>query len=227
MIIRHREMIEIGYSSGMEGVSIVTTCYNELENLELLISAIREVMSGFDLRHEIIVVDDSSPDGSYEVARKLADVAIQKKREGQTKGLMTGIMAAMYSTIITIDSDLENEPRHIPKLLEALKDYDVVVASRDRIPRVSERLFSWYYEGKLGVRDILSNFRAFEKRVAESIILKSGETYGAEFLIMAKAGGYRLGQIDVRRIRRARPRLGNNLTANLKIFVAFFRCLLL
>jgi len=62
-----------------EGISVVTTCYNERENLRELIPAIRSVLAG--VPHEIIVVDDSSPDGSYEVAAELADVAVRKKRE--------------------------------------------------------------------------------------------------------------------------------------------------
>jgi dolichol-phosphate mannosyltransferase len=69
-----------------EGISVVTTTWNEQENLEELICRIRATLKG--IHHEVIVIDDSSTDGTLEVAKKLADVAVSKPREGQTKGLL-------------------------------------------------------------------------------------------------------------------------------------------
>ena len=60
--------------------------------------------------HEIIVVDDDSPDGTIQAANRLADIAITKKREGQSKGLLYGMRLAKYPVIVTIDADLENDP---------------------------------------------------------------------------------------------------------------------
>jgi len=90
------------------GVSIVTTTWNERENIEKLISSIRSVLQC--LEHEIIVVDDNSPDGTIQIANRLADVAVTKTREGQSKGLLYGMKMAKYPIIITIDADLENDP---------------------------------------------------------------------------------------------------------------------
>ena len=87
------------------GVSIVTTTWNERENIGKLISATRNALQQFP--HEIIVVDDDSPDGTIEVANRLADVAVTKKREGQSKGLLYGMHLAKYPVIVTIDADLE------------------------------------------------------------------------------------------------------------------------
>jgi cellulose synthase/poly-beta-1,6-N-acetylglucosamine synthase-like glycosyltransferase len=71
------------------GVSVVTTCYNERENIQKLIPDIRQVLAG--ISHEIIVVDDSSSDCTIDVARQLADVAVSKKREGRTCGVTKGM----------------------------------------------------------------------------------------------------------------------------------------
>lgn len=65
------------------GVSVVTTTWNERENIEKLVSTIRCALQ--NLPHEIIIVDDNSPDGTIHIAKLLADVAITKPREGQTK----------------------------------------------------------------------------------------------------------------------------------------------
>jgi len=203
------------------GVSIITSTYNERENIAKLISGIRRVMEGTE--HEIIVVDDTSPDGTVEVARPLADLAIAKTREGQTKALITGIRAARFQTIVTIDADLENDPAQIPRLINELQGFDIVVASRDRLPRFSERIFVFVIGKRFGVHDVLSNFRAFRKAVVESIQFGGVETYGAEFLIRSSRAGYRIGEVCVELKRRKKPRLGNTITANVKILLALVK----
>src|SRR5512133_3293390 len=105
-----------------QGVSVVTTSWNECENIEELIRRIRATLK--NLPHEIIVIDDNSTDGTLDEAKRYADVAIGKRREGQTKGLLFGAKQASFPIIVTIDSDLENSPELIPALLEKLNAYD-------------------------------------------------------------------------------------------------------
>ena len=62
------------------GISVVTTTWNERENIKNLILSVRTELKG--VPHEIIVVDDNSPDGTIHVAKRYADVAVTKKREG-------------------------------------------------------------------------------------------------------------------------------------------------
>jgi len=206
------------------GISVVTSCFNERDNLKQLIPAIRKVLA--QRAHEIIVVDDSSSDGTIEVARQLADLAVSKEREGQTLGLARGMELAKYNTIITIDSDLENDPEWIPHLASKLSESEIVVASRSRLPRISERIFSKCYRRQLGVHDILSNYRAYRKSIITSITQVRGETFGAEFLIRAHEHGYRISEIVVEPSpRREKPGIGNTITANLRILVALLRAL--
>lgn len=100
----------------LNSASIVTTTWNERENIEKLIPTVRNALQ--QIPHEIIVVDDNSPDGTLQTAKCPADVAVIKTREGQTKGLLHGMKLAKHSIIITIDADLENDPEHIPKLIQ-------------------------------------------------------------------------------------------------------------
>jgi len=97
------------------GASVVTTTWNERANIEKLIPTIRNTLQ--QIPHEIIVVDDNSSDGTIQIASRLADIAVTKTREGQTKGLLYGMQLAKYPTIITIDADLENDPTHVPNLI--------------------------------------------------------------------------------------------------------------
>jgi len=59
---------------------------------------------------------------------------VTKKRAGQTTGLLDGMRLAKYPVIITIDADLENNPEHIPELMQQIDEFDIVVASRTKLP---------------------------------------------------------------------------------------------
>lgn len=206
------------------GVSVVTTTWNESENIEKLVLLVRTVLWNYP--HEVIVVDDSSTDGTFEIARRVADVAVVKKREGQTLGLLYGMKMAKYPVVITIDSDLENDPKYIPRLIEKIGQFDVVSASRSVIPRVSERFASKTLGKLLGVSDCFSNFRAFKCEVVSLMRLERGETFGAEFLVFAKRHGYSIGELIYEPPpRRSSPRIGGSLRANLRIFWALLKVL--
>jgi len=154
-------------------------------------------------------------------------VAVSKQREGQTKGLAYGMRQAKHDVVVTIDSDLENDPKWIPSLVDKLVGLDIIVASRPNLPRISERIFSRVYRGRLGVRDILSNYRAYRKNIIPLITPTKGETFGAEFLILAWRAGLRISEIVVEASpRRKKPRIGNTVIANLRIFTALTRSLL-
>jgi len=210
----------------LNGVSIVTTTWNERDNIERLILRIRNVLQG--LPHEIIVVDDFSTDGTIQVANRLADVAITKVREGQTKGLLYGMQLAKYPTIITIDADLENDPTHIPDLLKKAAKFDIVVASRTKLPRISEKTASRTLGKLLGVTDVFSNFRAYNREIVQELALRGGETFGAEFLVVTKKKGLTIGEIKYDPPpRRKYPKIGGKAKANLRITWALLKSLAL
>lgn len=212
-------------SLNVKGISVITTTWNERDDVRRLIPLIREALR--NTPHEVIVVDDDSPDGTFEVAKGLADVAVRKRREGQTKGLTYGMRLAKHPHIVTIDADLENDPKLIPELIKKLSEYDVVVASRESLPRISEKIASLTLGKLLNVRDVFSNFRAYKNEVVRNMELKVGETYGAEFLIEAKRAGYKIGEITCKPLpRRKHPRIGGKVTANLKIMLALIKSLL-
>ncbi len=202
-----------------EGISVVTTTFNERENIEKLVLAVRNVLSG--VPHEVIVVDDSSSDGTLEAAKRVADVAVGKKREGQTVGLLFGMRMAKYPVVVTIDADLENDPACIPELVRLTAEYDVVVASRTKLPRFSEKLASKTLGKIVGVCDSFSNYRAYRKEIIPKLSLKHGETFGAEILVVAKKQGLKIGEMHYAPPpRRKRPRIGGKIKANLRILWA-------
>ena len=208
------------------GISVVTTTWNEQENIRNLILSVRAILKDFP--HEIIVVDDDSPDGTIQVARRLANVAVSKKREGQTKGLLYGMRLAKYHIIVTIDADMENSPVCIPLLADQTSKFDIVVASRTKIPRISERLATKTLGKLVGVTDSFSNYRAYRKETVSIFNLKGGETFGAEFLIIAKKKGLKIGEIKYNPPpRRKNPRIGGTFRANIRIIWALVKSLLI
>lgn len=208
------------------GVSVVTTTWNEEENIEALIFAIRRSL--LHTLHEIIVVDDNSTDGTFRIALQLADVAVRKVREGQSKGLLHGMKLAKYPVIVTIDADLENPPENIPKLIEYLTKFDLVVASRIELPRISEKIASKTLGKLVGIHDTFSNFKAFKKEIVQKFNLEGGETFGAEFLVIAKKKGLTIGDLLYEPPhRRKNPRIGGKTKANLRIMWALTKLLVI
>jgi dolichol-phosphate mannosyltransferase len=174
------------------------------------------------------VVDDSSPDGTITVAERLADLAVKKKREGQSKGLLYGMKLAKYPIIITMDADLENNPEHMFKLIQQIFKFDLVVASRTKLPRLSEKIASKTLGKLLGVSDVFSNFRVFRKKIIPEFILRGRETFGAEFLVIAKKKGLTIGEIEYAPPpRRKDPRIGGTFKSNLRIMWALIKSLTL
>jgi hypothetical protein len=81
----------------IDGEPVVTTTWSEKEAIEKIVLALRATLHGFP--HEIIVVCDSALDSTIHVARRLANVAVTKAREGQVKGLLYGMRLAKYPVI--------------------------------------------------------------------------------------------------------------------------------
>jgi glycosyltransferase involved in cell wall biosynthesis len=116
-----------------EGVSVVLPVLNERDNLEPLHARLTETLKPLGREYEIIYVDDGSSDGSWEVLQALAagDSHVRlvrlRKNFGQTPALSAGLAHSRYPTLVTLDADLQNDPRDIPRLLEKLDDsHDVV-----------------------------------------------------------------------------------------------------
>ena len=120
-------------------VSIIIPLFNEEKNIPVLLKGIQEVMAAGNLAFEIIVVDDGSSDGTYEVIKELAakDSRINgirfRRNHGQTAAIMAGIEHARGEISITLDGDLQHDPQQIPEFLAKIKSgHDVVCSYRHK-----------------------------------------------------------------------------------------------
>jgi glycosyltransferase involved in cell wall biosynthesis len=125
-------------------LSLIIPVYNERGNLEQLLAEIQTAIQPTGWTHEMILVDDASTDGSAGLLETLRSrypslrLLRLLKHSGQTPALAAGFDAANGEVIVTLDADLQNDPRDIPLLVETLKSgYDVVSGWR------KERKDSW------------------------------------------------------------------------------------
>ena len=96
-----------------------------------------------------------------------------------------------------------------------------------KIPRISEKLASKTLGKIIGITGTFSNFKAFRKETISEFNLKGGETFGAEFLVIAKKKGLSIGEIKYDPPpRRKNPRIGGKIKANFRILWALIKSLI-
>lgn len=124
------------HSSREPDLSIVVPVFEERDNLEPLVDEILDVLSPTGLAVEIVLVNDGSRDGSAERIAELARSrpAVRglhfRENRGQSAAFDAGFKAARGRYVVTLDSDLQNDPRDIPALVESLEDHDAAVGYR-------------------------------------------------------------------------------------------------
>lgn len=115
-------------------VSIVVPTYNEAENMKILIPRINKSLAGYN--YEIIVVDDSSPDGTAEIAKMLAreypvKVFVREGKLGLASAILYGFNKSDGDVLGVIDADLQHPPEILCEMVKKIEEgYDLVIASR-------------------------------------------------------------------------------------------------
>ncbi len=166
-------------------LSLVIPCYNEEANLRPLIGAIREAVEPLKLAYEIVITDDCSRDNSWAILKELAtgDSRIRVQRFsfncGESAAMWAGLKAARGRYLLTLDADLQNDPKDIPKFLDALEHYDCACGTRvqtrgqgDTFIRVaSSRIANWVRNRLSGeqISDAGCCYRLFKRECIENL----------------------------------------------------------
>jgi len=166
-------------------LSLVIPCYNEQDNLRALLKAIHEAVDPLNLPYEVVITDDCSTDRSWEILKELAaaDPRIRGQRFaincGESAASWAGLNAARGKYLVTLDADLQNDPKDLPRFLEALKQYDCVCGTRvkargagDNFIRVaSSRIANWVRNKLSGeqIADAGCTYRAFKRECIENL----------------------------------------------------------
>jgi dolichol-phosphate mannosyltransferase len=216
-------------------LSIVIPVFNEAESLGKLHAELDEVAraEGYDL--DVIFIDDGSTDGSWGVIQRLAEEdrrvrGIRFRRNfGKAAALSAGFDAARGERIMTLDADLQDDPREMPRFLAEMdgKGIDVVSGWKqvrhDPLNKVlPSRVFNWLVSRLTGVRlhDHNCGMKCYKREVFEEVQLY-GELH--RFVpVLAAARGWKVGEIAINH----RPRAFGHSKYGMRRFVKGFLDLL-
>lgn len=186
-------------------ISIVIPTYNESENLPILIEKIQEVLDSNKIEGKIIVVDDDSPDKTWETANELKnsygnlEVLRRRDKRGLSSAVLDGFAISESTIMGVMDADLSHPPEKIPELVEPIisGDADITIGSRyidegeiEKWPflrKLSSRLATLAACKLTSVKDPMSGFFFLRRDVIENTELNpKGFKIGLEILVRGK-----------------------------------------
>jgi glycosyltransferase involved in cell wall biosynthesis len=186
---------------GRPDVSVVVTVYDEEAALPELVRRLREALDAWGRPWEVLFVDDGSRDGSRRLLRRAhADdprmrVVLLKRNFGQHPAMAAGMAAARAPVVVTMDGDLQNDPADVPRLVAALEDEGVDVASGRRGDRadalMSRRLPSRAINGMLRrltrveIADYGCAFNAYRRSALEPVLHNIGRQKFTKALVLS------------------------------------------
>jgi glycosyltransferase involved in cell wall biosynthesis len=190
-------------------ISVVIPLYNEVESLPELTSWISRVMDEKGFLYEIILIDDGSTDGSWDMINKLRlnnpfIKAIKFRRNyGKSAGLNVGFDAAEGNVIITMDADLQDSPDEIPELYRRIVEekYDLISGWKAKrydplTKTIPTKLFNWATRKMSGIdnlHDFNCGLKAYRKTVVKNIEIY-GEMHRYIPVIAKWAGFTKIGE---------------------------------
>jgi dolichol-phosphate mannosyltransferase len=198
--------------------------YNEAENLEPLVRAAAKQLERLAPgAWRLVIVDDASPDGTGELADRLAmempDVEVLHRagKDGLGKAYLGGFERALAGgaeLVIVMDADFSHDPEHLPALIAAAEGNDLVLGSRyvaggrivdwPPLRRMLSRGGSFYARSILGVdvRDLTTGFRCIRREVLETIepsaLRSQGYVFNIELTYRALLAGFRVAEVPIR-----------------------------
>ena len=208
----------------MPSTWLILPTYNEADNLEALVrAALPQLAAATEPDgHRVLIVDDSSPDGTGAIADRLAieleavEVLHRSAKDGLGRAYLAGFRRALDAgaeLVLEMDSDFSHDPVDLPRLLEAARGADLVLGSRyvegggivnwGLGRRLLSRGGSWYALTVLGVavRDLTGGFKCFRREVLATLDLATvhagGYGFQVELTYRALRAGFRVREIPI------------------------------
>jgi glycosyltransferase involved in cell wall biosynthesis len=217
-------------------LSVVVPVYDEVENAGPLLDAVQAALDGYPSPWELVVVDDGSRDGTAaaldrHAARIGAHVRVipLRRNSGQATALQAGIDAARGDVIVTMDGDLQNDPRDIPRLVALLlgDDLDLVAGWRQdrrdalllrRVPSVLANRLVRRMTG-LAFKDLGCTLKAFRAPVLHEVRLYGEMHRFIPAWLATVTSAERMAELPVRHHARARGRSKYGLSRTFRVLV--------
>lgn len=201
---------------------VVLPTYQEAENITSILRGILDVFDVSAIDGHVLVVDDSSPDGTADLADRVgqSDARVSVLRRTRKEGIgpayrdgFREALAAGAVLVLEMDADFSHDPRDVPRLIAATEDADLVLGSR-YVPgggvarwgaarRAISRLGCWYARTvlRVSVRDLTGGFKCFRREVLEAIPLDevgaAGYVFQVEMTYRALLAGFRVAEVPI------------------------------
>jgi dolichol-phosphate mannosyltransferase len=202
---------------------LIVPTYNEAENLEPFVRQVLPQLASATGEHRVLIVDDSSPDGTGEIADRLAaeldavEVLHRAEKDGLGRAYAAGFERALAEgaeLVMQMDVDFSHDPKHIPALIAAADHADLVIGSRyvsgggvtdwGLARRLLSRGGSWYARTvlRVPVKDLTGGFKCFRRELLEELAPGSFHTAGFGFQVettyRAVRAGARVHEVPIR-----------------------------
>ncbi len=223
-------------------VTVITPVYNESKTLERSVALIKKALG--NIPHEIIIVDDNSPDGSGVIADRLASlfegikVLHRPKKMGLGTAYKDGFVLSRGNLIVTMDSDLSHDPRYIPTMIKEASCFDIIIGSRlvpggrilgrtplrDILSIYVNRVIR-FFTG-IDIHDWTSGLRVYRRRVWEQIMpLVHCDKWDFQFESLYKAykTGYTSTELPITFYERAGGESKFSLREGLVFLMSFIK----
>ena len=204
--------------------AIFIPTYNEKDNLPIIVKEIDSVLKD---NYRIIIVDDSSPDGTGEIADELSNkypiTVVHRSCRGRGSASIVGFQKALEQDVefvIEMDADLSHDPKYLPEFLEKIKKCDLVVGSRyteggNEVDRDIIRVLLSRYSNNfvklilgLPIHDCTSGYKCYRRKVLEQMdmdtIISTEYSIGIEMLYRAYNNNFTIEEIPILFRNRAR-----------------------
>ncbi len=210
-------------------VVVMIPTYNEKDNIREVVDGVLNVRLRYDLK--VLVVDDNSPDRTWEVVQKMArqdervQLLLRKKRRGRGAAGIDGFRQALTmgaDFVVEMDGDLSHQPCYITQLVDACHIYDLVLgsrfvrggkdANRSLLRKFITLLVRNFIRSRFGmsVRDASSGYRCFRRKVLEAVdlddLISVGPSLVLEILYKTHLLGFSIGEIPITFLDREKGR---------------------
>lgn len=202
--------------------SVILPTYNERDNLPIIYYLLDKVFAEAKLSYEVVIVDDSSPDNTLEVAEAIRDsygekhvtIVSRKGKLGLGTAYIAGLKAAKGDRIILMDADLSHHPKFIPQMVELMDKTKVEIVTGTRYAK-GGGVYGWDLKRKVtskganfladfllnpGVSDLTGSFRLYERKVLEEILPQircKGYAFQMEIIVRSKNAGFKVDEVPI------------------------------
>ena len=217
--------------------SVILPTYNEKENLPIIYYLLHTTFTSQKMNYEVVIVDDSSPDGTLQVAERIQEsfgkdhvtIVSRKGKLGLGTAYVAGLAKAKGDRIILMDADMSHHPKFIPTMAKLMDDtkVDIVTGTRyagaggvagwDTYRKLTSRTANFLADFLLnpGVSDLTGSFRLYERKAIEKVLPKvesQGYAFQMEIVVRARQLGMTFAEVPITFVDRiyGESKLGTN-----------------